>query len=42
MPCNPDAPATVESVFGDDLNPANYTTRWILYRFNPLPTPTKP
>ncbi|MCZ7599562.1 MAG: fibrinogen-like YCDxxxxGGGW domain-containing protein [Gammaproteobacteria bacterium] len=34
VPCVPDAPATVQSVFGDDLDPSSYTTRWVLYRFD--------
>lgn len=37
MPCQLDisTPNTVEAVFGDDLTPADYETRWVLYEYLP-------
>lgn len=34
VPCMPEAPGTVESALGDDLDPARYTTRWAVYGFD--------
>jgi hypothetical protein len=34
LPFTPVGPATVESVFGDDLNIAEYDTRWVMYEWD--------
>ncbi|MDH4019347.1 MAG: S8 family serine peptidase, partial [Xanthomonadales bacterium] len=34
LPCEPDVTDTVTTLFGDDLNPADYDSRWVMYTRN--------
>ncbi len=36
IPCDPGAANTVQDILGDNLNPLNYITRWVVYKRDPV------